>query len=69
MRQFQCVPTTYVTEIKVTYFEINTKQVSYQMVSLFKHINLPISIKIPVTIYLPGSYITKFDFMNYVFAR
>ena len=28
MRQFQCVPTTYVTEIKETYFEIYTKQVS-----------------------------------------
>ena len=24
MRQFQCVPTTYVTEIKETYFEIYT---------------------------------------------
>ena len=28
MRQFQSVPTTYVTEIKETYFEIYTKQVS-----------------------------------------
>ena len=28
MRQFQCVPTTYVTEIEENYFEINTKQVS-----------------------------------------
>ena len=25
MRQFQCVPTTYVTEITETYFEIYTK--------------------------------------------
>ena len=25
MRQFQCAPTTYVTEIKETYFEIYTK--------------------------------------------
>ena len=28
MRQFQCVPTSYVTEIKEPYFEIYTKQVS-----------------------------------------
>ena len=28
MRQLQCVPTTYVTEIKEEYFEIYTKQVS-----------------------------------------
>ena len=28
MRQFQCAPTTYVTEIKETYFEIYTEQVS-----------------------------------------
>ena len=27
-RQFQCVPTAYVTEIKETYFEIYTKQAS-----------------------------------------
>ena len=45
----------------------------------FKQLNLPISIKIPVTIvvnclYLhdmlyDDSYITKFDFMNYAFAK
>ena len=29
MRQFQCVPTTYVTETEETYFEIYTKQVSW----------------------------------------
>ena len=46
MRQFQCVPTTHVTEIKETYFEIYTKQV----LSSFKHLKMPISIKIPVTI-------------------
>ena len=34
-----------------------------------KHLNLPINIKIPVTIYLHDSYTTKFDFMNYVFAK
>ena len=34
MRQFQCVPTTYITEIKETYFEIYTKQVSCQLAFL-----------------------------------
>ena len=42
-------------------------------ISSFKH--LKISIKIPVTIfmanclYLHEGYITKFDFMNYAFAK
>ena len=69
---FQCVPTTFVTEIKETYFEIYTKQVSFPLAFLFKHLKLPISIKIPVTmasLYLHDSIITKFDFMNYAFAR
>ena len=39
----------------------------------FKHFKLPISIIIPVTIpqivYLDDSYISKFDFMNYLFAN
>ena len=40
----------------------------------FKHLELPISINIPATImanclYLHDSYITKFDFMNYAFAK
>ena len=35
MRQFQCVPTTYVTEIKKTHFEIYTKQVSCPLAFLF----------------------------------
>ena len=38
------------------------------------HLNLPFSIKIPVTnmancLYLHDSCITKFDFMNYAFAK
>ena len=33
----------------------------------FKHPKLPISIKIPVTLYLHDSYISKFEFMNYLF--
>ena len=36
----------YVTEIKKTYFEIYTKEVS----SSFKHLKLPTGIKIPVTL-------------------
>ena len=36
----------------------------------FKHIKLTISIKIPVTIYLHDSYITKFNFhVNDAFAK
>ena len=49
--QFQCVPTTYATEIKETYFEIYTNQVPVHWLSSFKHLKLPISIKIPVTIW------------------
>ena len=40
----------------------------------FKHPKLPISITIPVTLlhfflYLHDSYISKFEFMNYLFAN
>ena len=35
MRQFQCVPTTCVTEINETYFEIYTKQVKCLLAFLF----------------------------------
>ena len=36
----------------------------------FKHLNLPISTTIPVNfLYLHDNYITKFDFMNYAFAK
>ena len=31
MRQFQCVPTTYVTEIKETYFEIYIYRESFPL--------------------------------------
>ena len=41
----------HVTEIKETYFEINTKQEHVHWLSSFKHLKLPISIKIPVTIW------------------
>ena len=47
MMQFQCVPTTYVTENKEeNYIEIYIFQVSCQL----SHPKLPISIKIPVTL-------------------
>ena len=51
MTQFQCVPTTYVTEIKETNFEIYTlNRYHVHWLSSFKYLKLPISIKIPVTI-------------------
>ena len=40
----------------------------------FKHPKLPISIEIPITLlqnclYLHDSYISKFEFKNYLFAK
>ena len=49
MRQFQCVPATNVTAIKETYFEIYINKNHVHWLSSFKHLKLPISIKIPVT--------------------
>ena len=49
-----CTNTTYVTEIKETFFEMytkHTKQVSCPLTSSFEHLKLPVSIKIPVTIW------------------
>ena len=38
--------------------------------SSFKHLKLPISIKIPVTIWqVVYIYMTAFDFMNFAFAK
>ena len=43
------------------------------LLSSFKHLKLPISIKMPVIIwqivYINMTAITKFDFMNYAFAQ
>ena len=51
MRQFQCVPTTYVTENKETSFMFTLKLSIMSIVfAYFKHLNLSISIRIPVTI-------------------
>ena len=75
MRQFQCIPSPYVTENKEeNYLEIYLDQVSCPLSRPLKHHKLPISIKIPVTLlqiclYLHDSYLTKFDFMNCVFAH
>ena len=66
MRQFRCVPTTYLTEMKETYFEIFTK-IDF---ASFKHLKLPIRTKIPANrLYLHDSFITKLDFMNCAFAK
>ena len=56
MRQFQCVPTTYVpttyiTENKETIFKFTLKPSIMSIAfASFKHLKLPISIIIPVTI-------------------
>ena len=45
MRQFQCVPTTYVTENKETNSKFTTKPSTMSIVFVsFKHLKLPISI-------------------------
>ena len=45
MRQFQCVPTTYINENKETYL---SRIISISFAPL-NHLKLPISFKIPVT--------------------
>ena len=59
MRHFQCVPTTYVTEIKpILKYTLNKY-----------HLKLPISIKIPVTIWqIVYIYMTAIS-PNYAFAN
>ena len=70
MRQFQCVPITYVTEINETYFEIYTKQVSCPVTFLFYISNCHSVLKYlylycKLFIFTCQIYITKFDFMIY----
>ena len=51
MRQFQCVPTTYVTENKKTILKFTLKpSIMPTDFASFKNLKLPISIIIPVTI-------------------
>ena len=49
MRQFQCVPTTYVSENKEHFFEVHTNQISFHCLCLLvlKYFDMAISIKIP----------------------
>ena len=68
MMQLQSVPTTYVTGIKETYFEIYTKQVSCQLALPLLNISNCQSVFITNSLYLHDSYITKFDFMNFDFS-
>ena len=49
MRQFQCVPTTYVTENKENWKFTLTKY-HVHCLCVFKHPKLTISIEIPVTL-------------------
>ena len=51
MRQFQCVPTTYVNEIKETYMKYTLTSIMSIGFASFKHLKLPISTKIPVSIW------------------
>ena len=50
MRQFQRVTITYVTENKKNYYEIYISSTMSIVFASFKHLQLPISIKIPFTI-------------------
>ena len=49
MRQFQCVPTIYVTKNKEENYFLSIMPIVF---TSFKHPKLPISIKIPVTLSL-----------------
>ena len=52
MRLFRCVPTLYVTENKETSFKFTFKPSTMFIVfAYFKHLKMPISTKIPVTIW------------------
>ena len=70
--QFQCVPTTYVTEIKEFILKYTLKKYHVRWLSSFKHLNLPISIKIPTTLsciwQIVYIYLTAIS-MNYAFAK
>ena len=66
MRQFQHM----LLKLRKPFLKFTLNKNHVHWLSSFKHLNLPISIKIPVTIvYLHDSYTTKFDFMNYAFAK
>ena len=46
MRQFQCVPTTYVTEIKETILKYTLNKYHVNWLSSFKDLKLPISMSL-----------------------
>ena len=71
MRQFQCIATTYVTENKENGYKVYTEPSIMSVVfTSFKHLKLPISIKIQQIVFiLYSSYYFKFDFMDYKFAN
>ena len=74
--QFLCVPTTFVTEIKETYFEIYINQESCNIFASLKHLNLRFNMKNTYhymenrlnTIYMTAIPY-EFNFMNYAFAK
>ena len=55
MRQFQCVPITYVTVFA-----------SFKYLKMPISIKMPVTIP-QLSLHLHGSYIIKSDFMNYIF--
>ena len=71
MRQLQCLPTTYyVTQNKENYLEMYTCQVSWPLsLPLLNIPNCQISGSTANCLYLHDSYISKFEFMNYLFAN
>ena len=71
MMQFQCVPTKYVLKLNKHFFlKYTLNKYHVHWLSSFKYVKLPISIKIPVTIWqIVYIYMAAFDFTNYAFTR
>ena len=74
MRQFQCVPTAYVTGIKEAFSEIYTKKYHVHWLYSFNISNCQSVLKYlslygKLFIFTWQLYITKFDFMKYAFAK
>ena len=63
----------YLQHMLLKFENLHYPSIMYIIFASSKHPELPISIKIPVTIanclYLHNSYIAKFEFMNYLFAN
>ena len=76
MRQFQCVPTTYVTENKEESFFWKFTLSKYHVHCFYLFYTSQTANQYYNTcyyttncLYLDDSYISKFDFMNYLFAN